>query len=512
MARKFGGTGLGLAISKQLVDLMKGTIGVTSQPGAGSCFWFTIPLERQSGTVTVKEPRPWNDLRAILIEDCENTQEVLGHYVQSWGFTCTSAFSGAEGLTVLEQALGEAQQIDLLIVDATLPDMDPWAFAESISLNPRFSAIPRVIMTDLSTRDLTPKYVQAGYRTHIMKPLRYWKLYDGIRYALENMPFTEEPEVISPSTDVTTPSLPVSDTRNNRILLVEDNVVNQRVAARLLAKLHLAVDLAGNGHEALAALHQRTYDVIFMDCQMPGMDGFETTQVIRSREMEGISVQDGGTKEAVSSDPLSPTRQMSRIPIIALTANALPKDRERCLASGMDDFLTKPVSLPQLESMLKKWCPQLLNPHIPGKPYQTLEAHPSSPATPIPNDLAPQVPVLNSRILQDMGGSEDIEFVVSVIEQFLSDLPNHAQTIESAWTRKATDALVTAAHTCKGSCRTIGATALGEASYVLETVGRSGIIPDDLELLRDWVAEKERTAEALLEFQQQISPGRPLLS
>ncbi|MGE0473182.1 MAG: ATP-binding protein, partial [Nitrospirales bacterium] len=279
MARKFGGTGLGLAISKQLVELMDGTIGFTSHQGMGSCFWFTIPLERRQPLMPVMDQQPWHSLRACLIEDSENTQEVLTHYLQSWGINCTTALSGTDGLAFMEQTDRNEQPIDLLIVDASLPDMDPWTFAQRIISNPLLSSSKLILLTDLSTRDLAQQSSQAGYRTHIMKPLHYRKLYDGIRNALEIDAFPEGPKIVPASSKLPTATLPVNHPHYSRILLVEDNEINQRVAARLLTKLHLQVDLANNGREALAALQQRTYEVIFMDCQMPDMDGFETTRV-----------------------------------------------------------------------------------------------------------------------------------------------------------------------------------------------------------------------------------------
>ena len=509
MARKFQGTGLGLAITKQLVELMGGTIEFTSEPGVGSCFWCEIPLQ-QALTALPEQTQPISPpLRIGLLTASQPLRNVLTHYLQSWNLSCLTATSGLEALTMIRQAYMDRQPLDVLLVDASLSTLDPWTFGRTFTNDAQLSSTRLILLTDLGRSDLVQQAQQCGYHTHLSKPIHYHQLYRSLCPALDGRPNQDPPSGLSSPPASLHPSPPSEETPPEaRILLVEDNVVNQRVATRMLTKLHLQVDIANNGQEALDALRQRPYDLIFMDCQMPEMDGFEATQKIRQaeRERETLLNAGGGEKEPQPSLFSLTDSHRSHVPIIALTANALPSDRSRCLEAGMDDFLSKPVSLSQLEAMVRKWNPTALP--LPS----TQQATPSTdgqPASYVPAAL--DVTILHD--LAKLGGEEDTDFLHSVIDQFLEDLPRHTSTIQSAWERQDMEALTQAAHSCKGSSRTIGATALAEACYALETIGRNRTPITSAGPFQVWESERNRTKQALLDFRNQVNePLQPFTS
>ena len=277
------------------------------------------------------------------------------------------------------------------------------------------------------------------------------------------------------------------------ILLAEDNVVNQKVAVRMLQKTGYRVDVVENGQEAVKAVGLTSYDLVLMDCQMPEMDGLEATRKIR--EMASVKRE---AKQKTSSDPLPLTPHAPpRVPIIALTANALSGDREICLEAGMDDFLTKPVRIEELETMIGKWLgfrkPSNLVDHSITEKTQTASSN-----------LPPCLDDTTLENLKTLGGENDPEFVITVIDQFLSDLPRHLEGIKQAVERQDSEALVKTAHACKGSSRSIGANLLAEMSYALELMGREGTLTNAAAKFEQWLQEQERTTHALQQEKEQF--------
>jgi CheY-like chemotaxis protein len=273
---------------------------------------------------------------------------------------------------------------------------------------------------------------------------------------------------------------------HGRILLVEDNLINQHVSVRILATLGLRTDVVEDGAQAIQAVQTHLYDLILMDCQMPEMDGLAATAYIREH--------------------LDPDH---RIPIVALTANALFGDRERCLESGMDDFLAKPVSRAQLGNMIQRWIPGPIQASATGTPVPLPKVIlPQPPIMSEASQVKPLLPVLNSRMiqeLQDLGGDDVPDFFITLVDQFLTDLPRHLETIHLALNQQDPGALVRAAHTCKGSCRSIGATSLAEVSYELEMIGREGTTEGASEIYARLVVEQDRTRDALQKERDQFS-------
>jgi len=288
-----------------------------------------------------------------------------------------------------------------------------------------------------------------------------------------------------------------------QILLAEDNVVNQKVAVRMLQKLGYQVDIVGNGLDAIEALARTSYDLILMDCQMPEMDGLEATRKIREAERaklkEKVEKENVGNNEPRETSPPSNISRFpspSRMPIIALTANALPEDREDCFKAGMDDFLAKPVRLEELSTMISKWLPQ----QIPSK-----ESNSPMPAN-TRQDSTARPPCLDETILNNLkalGGDDDPEFFLTVIDQFLSDLPRHLENIKQSIERQDSEALIKAAHACKGSSRSIGATWLAEISYALELMGREGTMEATTAKFEEWLEEHKRTIHTLQQNREQ---------
>jgi PAS domain S-box-containing protein len=333
--RRFGGTGLGLAIARQIVELMHGTIGVQSQLGRGSTFWFTVPFKKAAipaPAEALADLAALAGVRILAVDDVTVNRRIVSHYARAWGLRADVVADGHEALARMRAAHEEGDPIRLVISDYQMPELDGVMLAGAMRQEPALAQIPFILFTSLDRRLTSAEIKALGIGAVVMKPIHVHELLGAVRKALGGGAQSTPTRPAFPlkaggaEIDGESSRLPA---RLGRVLVAEDNVVNQRVIALQLNKLGYAVDIAANGFEVLDALERASYHVVLMDCQMPEMDGYEATRRIRN----------------------SRHRQVR---IVALTANAMEGDREHCLAAGMDDYLSKPTRPADLQAALQR--------------------------------------------------------------------------------------------------------------------------------------------------------------
>lgn len=483
-APRVGGAGLGLAICRELTGLMGGEIGVDSVEGQGATFWFSLPLPVDASARPLPPPRAsLTGVRALIVDADQTNRQVFSEQLDGLGLRPSAVSSGEEALAELANAEWSGDPYGLALLPAGVPDMDGEALGRLIKADARLHAAALLYLTHPGRPGDGRRIYETGFAAYLVKPLRHDDLQDALALSWEMRDVVPRAPLITrhslaearaagrPAPALARRAVPA------RVLVVEDNAVNQKLAVRLLQKLRCRVDVAGNGREAVDLLVTLPYDLVFMDCQMPELDGFEATRLIRASETAA-----------------------ARVPIVAMTADALRGDREKCLEAGMDDYVSKPIQAGDLAAMVERWGKP---PARDGARGFVGEEHSTTAGR---LELSP---LEQLRAYDQSGGST---LVADLCRLFLTDTPRRIAELRAAVSRRDAKGIHLGAHTLKGTAWIVGARQLGLVAETLEQHARDHV----LGRADDQVTRLEREFARIEPFYQEAletaTAGRPLSS